>query len=322
MAPNPTDDEIKPDARIVLILGAGVHRAAKLKSPRGQVSLQNLASWSGIQNGFYYGYQLGQTLAWELNALANQATDEQSAQRLKEEQLALAQRLDRDSKRLLRFDWQPPEALHELLMSGAVTDVISLNVDLVLEQWLANALKIKRPTVHRRNGEERSNKGNQNSDRAREFKKLGTEEGIRFWYPHGDVSKPSSLQFGLSDYAKALNWMSLARSKYKAREKNKGKLEKYLTWLDPLLSKRQVLILGASLDPAEWDVWYALLCRWRNFAQFEDEDWYPVTRILSIKGGHIHLPQGYIERIEGCTYDESWALLQAMIHQREFNGRK
>lgn len=313
MAPETIADDIKPDSRIVLIIGAGVHHAAKVKSPRGKGALQNLASWSGLQNGFHNGGQMGQTLAWELNALANQATDDQAAQRLEEEQVELAQRLERAADRVLSYDWQPPEALKDLLLSGMVTDVISLNVDLVLENWLAKKLKIKLPAVQHQNGEAKSKKHSQNSGRSREFKKRGATDGVTFWYPHGDVTKPSSLQFCLSDYAKALHWMDAARDKFKADEKKAEQPESFETWFAPLLSKRQVLILGASLDPAEWDLWFALLCRWRNFARYETADWYPVTRILTCTSDtkHNQLPFGYIERIEGETYDAAWQSLLA-----------
>lgn len=322
MATEKITDDIKPDTRIVLIIGAGIHCAAKVKSPRGEKFLQNLASWSGIQNGFHNGGLIGQTLAWELNALANQATDDQAAKRLEEEQGALAQRLQRDAESVFLFDWRPPEALHELLLSGVVTDVISLNVDLVLEHWLANKLSIELPEAHHRNTKEPTNKGNLNSIRAREFKKPVSGEGVRFWYPHGDVSKPSSLQFGLSDYAKSLNWMKIAREKFKASERSDWEGQKFVTWLDPLLSTRQVLILGASLDPADWDLWFALLCRWRNFARHETADWYPVTKILSSTSDkrHNHVPLGYVERLESETYNSAWQCLLDWVMAQGVKG--
>lgn len=321
MAIEKNTDGIKLDTRIVLIIGAGVHRAAKVKSPRGEAALQNLASWSGLQNGFHNGSQLGHTLAWELNALANQDTDKQASGRLEKAQGVLARQLEEDAKRVLSFGWQPPEALKLLLLSGIVSDVISLNVDLVLERWFAKDLNLALPAVRHRNSSQKS-KNNQNSDRVREFKKQYSTEMVTFWYPHGDLSKPTSLQFGLSDYAKAINWMEHARSKFKEREKSSEEANNLLTWLDPLLSKRQVLVLGASLDPAEWDLWFALLCRWRNFARHETADWYPLTKILSSTNdiSHNHLPLGYVERIEGENYNSAWQYLLDWVMAQGFKG--
>lgn len=55
MAIEKITDGIKLDTRIVLIIGAGVHRAAKVKSARGEGARKNLASWSGVQKGFDNG---------------------------------------------------------------------------------------------------------------------------------------------------------------------------------------------------------------------------------------------------------------------------
>ena len=74
----------------------------------------------------------------------------------------------------------------------------------------------------------------------------------------------------MSDYAKAINWVDKARANFKAREL-KNEARPFQTWLDPFLSKQQIIFLGTSLDKAEWDIWFALLCRFRNFARFETE---------------------------------------------------
>ena len=107
--------------------------------------------------------------------------------------------------------------------------------------------------------------------------------------------------------------MESARKTYKKREKI-GKDEEFETWLDPILSKRQLLVLGASLDPSEWDLWFALLCRWRNFARHDTEDWSPGTWVLSRKNDpkHRHLPTVYVERLECDSYPESWRSLQTV----------
>ena len=60
----------------------------------------------------------------------------------------MAHNLKNLGDKVLKFNWQPPLALDKLLMSGKVTDVISLNVDLVLECWLASKLKKKIPIAH------------------------------------------------------------------------------------------------------------------------------------------------------------------------------
>jgi hypothetical protein len=37
-------------------------------------------------------------------------------------------------------------------------------------------------------------------------------------------------------------------------------------WVE-LMMTRSLVVVGTSLDEAEWDLWYAFLMRWRNFAK-------------------------------------------------------
>lgn len=301
---NKTTEPIQKDAHIVLVLGAGIHNAASTKNARGNAIAQQLANWDGVQDGLHKGNLLGQTLAWELNGLDGHVDDDQqAADRLKARQRKLAKKLRFLAQRAQAFNWQPPKALQGLLQSGRVTDVISLNVDLVLEHWIQMTFNSRLlPRVQ----------GSQNAHRRRVFKIGG--DLITFWYPHGDIDSPTNLQFSLSHYAKSLDWMESARKTYKEREKI-GKDEEFETWLDPILSKRQLLVLGASLDPSEWDLWFALLCRWRNFARRDAEDWYPGTWVLTRKNEskHQHLPKGYVERLECDSYPESWQALLNVV---------
>lgn len=311
---------------VILIVGAGIHHAAGLKNERGRPYVKRLASWDGVQSGVFSGKDLGQTLAWELNALQRQDSVKIASLRLSEQQKELAKNLHNDSARARKFGWKPPLALQTLLTGGLVSDVISLNVDLVLESWLADQTGLSDPprarsvveTMQKAKSGRIDGKGTKpikseaNKSRHRVFDFDRKITNINFWYPHGDISKPSSLQFSLSDYAKSLQWMQNARSDFKVREKT-GDTLPFRTWLDPFMSKNKILILGASIDPAEWDIWFALLCRWRNFAKHEDKDWYPTTQRLGFKYEDTKLPDGYIEKIQGETYDESWGLLQEVV---------
>lgn len=297
------DEHIVKDSGIVLIIGAGIHSASTTKNSHGDLVLHQLASWDGVQDGCHDGNLLGQTLAWELNGLDDGDDVVQAAKRLKSRQILLAEKLCNLAQQAKSFGWKPPSALQLLLKSAHVTDVISLNVDLVLEHWLVDALNLESmPCVHE----------GVDGKRRRVFQ---TNVGmVTFWYPHGDIETPSTLQFSLSSYAKSMAWMEGARGVYKGREKQ-GAEEAYDTWLDPLLSKKALWVLGASLDQSEWDIWYALLCRWHNFARFETEDWYPETLVLTRRGEtkHAHLPQGYIKKMEHESYPDAWRDLEERV---------
>lgn len=316
----------KPDESIVLIIGAGIHASARMSGVRGREITKSLASWSELLHGTYQGSVYGHSLAWELNALSNHDIDDQAAKRIKKDKKELATRLKNLAKKALSNNWQPPLALENLLTSGKVTDVISLNVDLVLETWLVNNLHTKtsnqkpsdkavpEPEVTVTTKEPNLKRGEHNKNRQRQFTITIKNEShtIRFWYPHGDSQSFNSLQFSLDDYAASLGWMDRARRDFKGNEKKANYIDKnicFKTWLDPFLTKKTMLILGASLDKAEWDIWRAMLYRFRNFARHEHKDWYPITKILTCKDHHSHVPDSYIEKIEGCYYEEAWGKL-------------
>lgn len=261
--------------------------------------------------------------------MSNYSNEDQAAERIRQDKQKLAIRLEYLANQVDAHKWKPPLALEELLLSGKVKDVISLNVDLVLEKWLVNydsnnvASNKKRPSkkipkacnASTVEGKVKNNQGELNRSRQRQFTiKVNEEEhSITFWYPHGDSQNYESLQFSMNDYAASLGWMDQARQAFKQRERAENFCYENLsfeTWLDPFLTKKQILILGSSLDKAEWDIWGALLYRFRNFTRHEVEDWYPTTKILTCKDHHAHVPDSYIEKIQGCTYEAAWCKLQ------------
>jgi hypothetical protein len=309
------------EKRIVLLVGAGIHQDGAF---RGfcEDSSQHLGSWSGLVRGGFDPKALGNTLAWELNALEHECQQEQAAARIQAARKNLAEEIRRHGQKLAAHSWCPRAEFKQLLSSGMVTDVVSLNVDLVLEGWLARVLNIPLPRAKNKIDEDRAFQKSRrmqygpNASRRRFFQSSfeGISEGITFWYPHGDIEKPSSLQFSLSDYGKSLVWMEKARSRFKKNEAISDSEPTFKTWLDPLMSRRKLLLIGTSLDRAEWDIWLALLFRWRNFSRFRNEIWYPDTAILTTKNNHQyrHIPHDpkLLTRIEEDEdWNNSWSLI-------------
>ncbi len=141
-----------------------------------------------------------------------------------------------------------------------VSDVISLNFDTVPERVLSKKKKFK-CLYPQFNSEKELNELERN---ALLYHKV---EGIRFWHPHGTVEKPSSILLGMRRYGQRIQMIERLRKQYKSKSKD-GSLEiEESNWYD-LLTTRPIIICGASLSNAEWDIWTALVNRSRNYARY------------------------------------------------------
>ena len=301
--------DINKDNRIVVLLGAGLHRSCSVSTSDDDTQL--LAAWSDLiaDRNNVFDKKIGYTLLWELNALNQGNLALKASERILVAQKKLTGRILELADKSIAANWTPPIELQELLFSGLVTDIVSLNVDLVLERWLAKKIDCALPTA--RNILYNGKKYGINSSRSRVFQ-IDNKE-LRFWYPHGDIAKKSSLQFSLSEYGHSVKWMERARANYKKQEKY-GVYTSFSTWLDPILSRRRLLVLGCSLDRSEWDIWFALVCRWRNFARYRDQVWYPDSAVLTVENykDHLHLPWDpkLLQPLEdGNDWLKSWSLI-------------
>lgn len=134
-----------------------------------------------------------------------------------------------------------------------VSDVISLNFDIVPERLLDDKSSMV------------------NELKGKDGKKLISTRhrninDIAFWHPHGDIGNPESLMLGLRKYGNRIHECEQLRKRFKENERVNNK--EYLpSWFDKLV-KQPILILGSSLSPSlEWDIWFALVNRTRNFAK-------------------------------------------------------
>ena len=90
---------------------------------------------------------------------------------------------------------------------------------------------------------------------------------IRFWYPHGSISKPTEMILSARSYATHIANIEKLRKHSKSNERTEK--TKNATWYDKL-THQPVLILGASISAAEWDLWSAFISRERNFSKPEN----------------------------------------------------
>lgn len=142
-----------------------------------------------------------------------------------------------------------------------VSDVISLNFDTIPERLLSGKANLK-PHYYEWKTKEKLSEEERNALLYHEA------AGLRFWHPHGSVEKPSSIQLGLRKYGLRVQVVEKLRKHYKSKSRD-GKNEHITNpnWYD-LLTTRPIIICGASLSHAEWDIWTALVNRSRNYARY------------------------------------------------------
>lgn len=306
------------------LIGAGIHHLHQPKDALIYEAIRNLSSWDrliskvGCSN---YSY-LSQTMRWEICALESQddisdadasnmvqAQQEKLRSVVKQYQNVISKSISNNVK---------IKQLKSILKSPYVTDVISLNIDLVLELLLAEKI----PCV-------KSGKIS-TLERRREIKRECVQselhnDKLRVWHPHGDISNADSLAFGLWRYEKLIHPLKDARANIKKIEREKGfdcmrqiAIESPENWFQ-LMMFRPLVIIGTSLDDAEWDIWYALLSRWRNFAKSENKKyespiWYLTTEKEYKKNAlNQRFPNDRVEFLLADDWDTAWKWLADIL---------
>jgi hypothetical protein len=152
-----------------------------------------------------------------------------------------------------------------------VSDVISLNFDTVAEElFKLNYKKFKKCPNSTKNeffiNPKTNDKVLSNSIYFNQY--TNGSDIIKFWYPHGNIKRPTSLILSIRKYSTHLKAVEALREKMKKDERE----HKYdipsekQTWFSQLVHTN-VLILGASISYNEWDLWSALVARKRNYAK-------------------------------------------------------
>ena len=165
----------------------------------------------------------------------------------------------------------------------------------------------------------------------------GDDYGTNIWFPYGDVSDPSSIQIGHSNYDQRLmqfednrdtmmnTWFDWngSYSNYELRPPREvywRLWDQVTSWYD-LFFLAPLVFAGVSLSRDDWPLWWLLHQRARNVVPFKKEDSYdcPATFYLTCRGaGTDHLrggPAG-IELVEFDSYDSMWSLLRKEFAKR------
>ena len=290
---------------ITLVIGAGIHQVPKWNCPCKHASATLLGSWDRLLDAVLPGmsHSTSPSLRWELGILSSVglgAAQEKSDSLYK----SLCGTVAAAEANVLTFP-ALYEPVRKVLASAVVQNVISLNFDLVAERLLC-------PYFDPRTGI-----SNGNGKHLTSHYKIHNK---RHWHPHGNRHFGDDGCLGIRQYALKAADLETVRNKFKANEKKSGFKTKALSnWLDLMMSSN-LIFLGTSLAFSEWDIWFALVNRWRNFAKEKNKRHEPKTFVLTTGADHDHLP-AQILRLDATSYNQGWTWLGGILNQFT-NGRE
>jgi hypothetical protein len=301
---------------ITLVVGAGIHQVPKWTCPHSYSSAQALGSWERLLDAVLpsTAHSESPSLRWELGILDSDADD--AAQKKESRHFAkLCATVTAAEAAVLALQ-DSYEPVQKVLSSSLADHVISLNFDLVAERLHCPDFD---PT--------------QNGHMGQPANGLLTHHygvhGKRFWHPHGDRNTKDAGCLGIRRYAITQGKLEEARNNFKSREpkgnSDVGKPHDYKsmtpeTWID-LLMTSHLIFLGTSLSFNEWDIWFALVNRWRNYAKPENKKYEPKTFVLTTGENHKHLPSQFL-RLDAPRYEDGWKWLGDMLLHKSTDERR
>ena len=144
-----------------------------------------------------------------------------------------------------------------------VSDIIILNFDEIVEKICKEVLKCEISHFKFVEIDKKLKKGAKIHQTTRYRDVIfPTGKSIRFWHPHGSISEPTEMILSVRNYATHI--ASIERLRKHSKSKNSTNKKK--TWYNQL-TYQPVLIVGASISAAEWDLWSAFVNRERNFSR-------------------------------------------------------
>ena len=289
---------------IVPVIGAGIHslddkllRTNKLWKKSRTI----IKDWDTLLNEAAKEFQLtdyscfenkySPTLKWEL-IIYNIISDEPA---YKKELMFVdfLQNIVKEAESEVKTDLSVYKQLRDVLQHKSISNIISLNIEFIVEYLITNGrsnLKVS---------------GEKGIDRRSIF------NNKTIWHPHGDYQNKKSITFGLRHYSQLLGNVESARKRYKQHEVHETEFS-IKTWVDLVMSK-PLLFIGTSVDLAEWDIWLAIINRWRNFSAETNKKYEPPVFVLSKNNDHQHFPKNKFHFISGRDYNESWDILSTCL---------
>jgi hypothetical protein len=155
--------------------------------------------------------------------------------------------------------------------------------------------------------------------------KFSNTQSIRFWFPHGSILDEAKITLGTRNYAMRLATIEKLRkySKYKETEERKSGSSIIETSWHHQLTHNPVLILGADMSMSEWDIWFALVNRERNFAKGNTKDYkYPIFQMRQCESNNKVQSSWFKPLFTGLKFDQQWSELEKLMNKQKSNETK
>lgn len=242
--------------KLTIVLGSGFHKSNKLDNL--------LSSWGLLLKKLdpYFISQGNYLLDFEqiiINNSSNLQANQVEKNKLKE--VAKFVKEVEDEIGIENLKQYPTDIFNP----DFVSDIIILNFDEIAEKICKEVLKCEISQFEFVEIDKNLKEGAKihQTTRYRDVS-FPTGKSIRFWHPHGSISKPNEMILSVRNYATHISSIERLRKYSKSNSTNKKK-----TWYDQLIHQ-SVLIVGASISAAEWDLWSAFVNRERNFSRAEN----------------------------------------------------
>jgi hypothetical protein len=222
----------------------------------------------------------------------------------------------------LELDFCAYYNLSFLFNTDLVSDVISLNYDSVAEKICKKEIGAIGKVIWQNANTDLKEDSRSLHKRTTDYRKIvnKADSSIRFWYPHGNISRKNSVVLGVNKYSQLLVSLDKIRRHYKKKEESYFEHHKEsenidwdaiaLSWYSQLLNN-PVIFIGASLSDVEWDIWTAIAHANRNFAKSANKIHKHNMYIMLDKEQKCHPNSTWLKPLfAGMTYEEQWEKLK------------
>jgi hypothetical protein len=250
--------------RFVIILGSGIHRQASDDK-------NILSDWHSLLRSVNKKAKITNDYVLDFENIICKHADLKKDKPALEVENELIKKIAGKLKSIDISKWETNYPLG-IFNNHFVSDVINLNFDTKIEELITG----KKNLQNKYSDYYDKNKKPLNSTLFHDV------NSIRFWHPHGSVTKPDTILLGLRKYAHNSQEVEILRKRYKAKTREREKVNVQKTnWYD-VLTMNPVIICGASMSTAEWDLWLAIVNRMRNYARNKQN----LQPIFIMTGGH------------------------------------
>lgn len=302
------------DQRYVIIIGSGFHKQAY-----GETLSNNLTSWDCLLESIGYNSKnktIGNYIL-DFELLITMKTQMQSDKKANEIENKLLRKIAHNITKEQKIAVSKKKEGYplEIFNPRKVSDVISLNFDLVPEILLNNSKSLRVKYCHQNftSKSEKETKRRIDNTRHRTINLINGET-ITFWHPHGDIAHANSLQLGIRKYGISIAQVELLRKRYKQNEAHtKTRKADYVeSWFDKIMNQ-PVIIVGASMSHNEWDLWFALVNKMRNYAKKQHK--HHSKPVYKMNFDSANIPNGVFTELAPISslHQEQWQALIKML---------